>query len=326
MAIPAKLKKGDGVRIISPARSLALISESVRQLGVERLEELGLVVSFGANALIKDEDISSSIEQRVEDLHAAFKDPSIKAILTSIGGFNSNQLLPHIDYELIRNNPKILCGYSDITALANAIYAKAELVTYSGPHFSTFGQKYHLDYTISYFEKCLMNEEPFLVEPSEAWSDDAWYRDQENRTLVPNDGYWIINEGEATGKILGGNLCTLNLLQGTQYLPALEGSVLFIEDDSTVNLATFDRDLVSLIQQPGFSQVKGIVIGRFQRDSEVSRDDVERLCRSKRELTDIPIIANVDFGHTDPRVTFPIGGTVELSAREASIRLQVLDH
>src|SRR3989344_4225630 len=136
-----KLKSGDGVRVVTPARSLMLpwINEELKATAKARLEELGLSVSFGKCVNEIDEFNSSPIEHRVDDLHDAFRDPSIKLILTVIGGFNSNQLLRYLYYELIRQNPKILCGYSDITALSNAIFAKTGLVTYSGPHFFSFG-------------------------------------------------------------------------------------------------------------------------------------------------------------------------------------------
>lgn len=106
-----------------------------------KLEELGFCVSFSENAKEINEFHSSSIESRVRDLHEAFADPDIKAILTTLGGFQSNQLLRYLDYENIKRHPKILCGYSDITALGHAIYQKTGLITYSGPHFSSFAMK-----------------------------------------------------------------------------------------------------------------------------------------------------------------------------------------
>ena len=111
---------------------------------------------------------------------------SVKGILTTLGGYNSNGLLGYLDYDLIYANPKIFCGFSDITALATAIYARTGLVTYSGPHFTTFGMKHGIGYTMEYFERCLMREEPFEVLPADHWSDDLWYEDQEYRDFVPN--------------------------------------------------------------------------------------------------------------------------------------------
>lgn len=324
MIIPAKLKKGDGIRVIAPARSLNIISEETRNIANKRLKEMGLNISFSKNCEVQDEFVSSSIEGRINDLHEAFLDENVKGILTVIGGYNSNQLLNYIDYDLIKNNPKILCGYSDITALSNAIYRKTGLVTYSGPHYSTFGMKNGIEYTIEYFKKCLFSNEAFYIEPSEEWSDDLWFLDQDNRTFHRNKGYKVINKGKADGKIIGGNLCTLNLLQGTQYMPDLTDTILFLEDDELTFLENFDRDLQSLIHQPDFHKVKGIVLGRFQIGSKMEEEKLLRIISSKKELQNIPIVSNVNFGHTSPHITFPVGGYVELHAdQEVNIRIKM---
>lgn len=327
--IPRKLKQGDELRVIAPSRSLSLLSEDVKNLAQKRLEEMGLKVSYSKNAKEKDDFVSSSISSRVEDLHQAFLDKKVKAVLTVIGGFNVNQILSYLDYDLIKNNPKILCGYSDITALSNAIYAKTGLVTYSGIHFSTFGMLKGLDYSIDYFKKCLIEKESFEVFPSKQWSDDVWYLDQEKREFFDNEGYFPIKEGEAEGKIIGGNLCTFNLLHGTQFMPSLKDVILFIEDDdATGDLfdVEFDRNLQSVIHQPDFSAVKGIVIGRFQKNGKISKNKLIKIIKSKRELQNIPVIYGVDFGHTTPQITFPIGGTAKLSVKKEGVRLEIIEH
>lgn len=241
--------------------------------------------------------------------------------MTVIGGFSSNQLLSYLNYDLIKDNPKILCGFSDITALANAITAKTDLVTYSGLHFSTFGMKKEFDYNLEYFKKCLMDDKPFEVIASKTWSDDVWYLDQENRNVKENKGFIVINKGKAEGKLLGGNLCTLNLLQGTEFMPEISDSVLFLEDDEEVNGPDFDRDLQSLIHQPNFSKVKGIVIGRFQKNSKIDIEKLSYIIKTKKELSNIPVIANANFGHTNPIITFPIGGQVAIDTEIPSIRI-----
>jgi len=324
--MPPKLQKGDEIRVVAPARSLSMITKESRKIADQRFEKLGLKLSFGKNVDESDDFVSSSINSRIADLHEAFADKKVKAIITVIGGFNSNQLLESIDWDLIRKNPKIFCGYSDITALSNAIFAKTGLVTYSGPHYSSFGQKLYFDYTLEYFKKCLMVEEPFSVDPSKEWSDDHWYLDQDKRQLIKNDGYLIINDGEVKGTILGGNLCTFNLLQGTQYFPDLKGSILFLEDDYESKPHTFDRDLQSLIHQPGFAGVKGIVVGRFQKASEMTNNLLVKIIKTKSALKNIPVIANVDFGHTDPKITFPIGGTARLKSLKGRVELEIVEH
>jgi muramoyltetrapeptide carboxypeptidase len=313
-SIPLKLKPGDTVRVIAPSSSLAIIRQEGRELATARLKEMGLQVTFGRHVEEINDFSSSSIASRIEDLHDAFADPNVDALLTVIGGYNCNQLLRHIDWEIIRANPKIFCGFSDITALNNAILAKTGLVTYSGPHYSTFAQKHYFDYTLAAFNQALCADGAYAVEPSREWSDDRWYVDQENRQLNPNQGYWVIHEGEAEGTIVGGNLCTFNLLQGTEYMPDLEGVLLFLEDDIESAPRTFDRDLQSLIHLPSFEGVRGIVIGRFQKASHMSEDLLRQIIRSKRELAKLPVVANVDFGHTSPMITFPIGGHASVQA------------
>ncbi|PIP46369.1 MAG: LD-carboxypeptidase [Candidatus Colwellbacteria bacterium CG23_combo_of_CG06-09_8_20_14_all_42_19] len=323
---PTKLVAGDEVRIIAPSRSLAIISEGLREIANNRFAELELKLSFGKHVEEKDDFVSSTIQSRLEDFHDAFRDKNVKAVITVIGGFNSNQLLKYLDWDLIKNNPKIFCGYSDITALNNAIFAKTGLVSYSGPHYSTFGQELYFDYTQEYFKKCLLSDAPFEINPSKKWSDDSWYKNQRERNLIENDGFLIINEGEASGTIIGANLCTLNLLQGTEYFPSLANSILFIEDDEESLPHTFDRDLQSLIHIPDFKDVKGIVIGRFQKASKIANEILIKIIKSKKELDNLPVIANVDFGHTDPKITFPIGGEVNLVANRNKIKLELVKH
>jgi muramoyltetrapeptide carboxypeptidase len=324
--IPKKLIKGDMVRVIAPSRSLKLLSQECIKIANYRFGSIGLKLSFGKHVKESDDFASSSIKSRVEDLHQAFADKKVKAIITVIGGFNSNQLLSYIDWELIRKNPKIFCGYSDITALNNAIFAKTGLVTYSGPHYSSFGQKLYFDYTLEHFQKCLFEQKPIVIKPAKKWSDDLWFLDQDNRKQISNRGYLVINKGAAQGTIIGANLCTLNLLQGTKYMPKLESTVLFIEDDSESAPHTFDRDLLSLIHQPNFHKVRAIVIGRFQKASKMSDKLLTQIIKTKKELYQIPIIANVDFGHTDPKITFPIGGTAKINATKKNIEISIIEH
>lgn len=323
--IPNKLKKGDEIRIIAPSRSMGIVRDDTRMIANDNLAKLGYSITFGKHINEIDDFRSSSIESRINDLHEAFNDKKVKAILTVIGGFNSNQLLQYMNWDLIRDNPKIFCGYSDITALNNAIFAKTGLVTYSGPHYSTFGQKKHLEYTIEYFQKCLADDKPFEIKPSPTWTDDPWYKDQDNRNPIDNQGWQIINNGQAEGRILGANLCTFNLLQGTEYMPDLSGSILFVEDDSDSLPHTFDRDLQSLIHLPGFSGVKGLVIGRFQNESKMTDDLLTQIIKSKKELEDISVITNVDFGHTDPRITFPVGGKARINASKKLV-IEIVTH
>lgn len=323
------LKKGDTVRVIAPARSLALpwINDELKELAQERLEALGLIVTFGKYVNECDAFDSSSIEHRTEDLHEAFADPEVKLILTVIGGFNSNQLLQYLDYDLIKNNPKRICGFSDITALTNAIYTKTGLITYSGAHFFNFGQKKGFDYTQKAFVSCHFNTAPFELSPSSDYVDGYWATNQDNPDYIQNEGWHVLSEGKASGTIIGGNLCTLNLLHGTDYMPTPSGDIiLFIEDDSESQPHTFDRDLQSILHLPLATQIKGVVIGRFEKASNMTQEKLTKIISTKKALDGIPVIADIDFGHTTPVITFPIGGRAELQVGSNKSCIRITEH
>ena len=324
--VPAKLEPGDEVRVVSPAASLGFIPQDQRETAEERLTGLGLKLTYSKNGEIRDRFDSSPVEARLSDVHDAFSDPNVKGMLTTLGGYNSSQLLGRLDYGLICENPKVLCGFSDITALATAIHAKTGLVTYSGPHFSTFAMKRGIEYTLDHFERCLMQGGPIQVEPADHWSDDAWYADQENRNLVPNPGYRMLGEGEAEGKLLGGHLGTFCLLFGTEFMPDLEGTILLLECDEETGPEHLDRELQSLAFQRGFGGVRGIVFARFQRASKVDLEMLGAIVAGKPELAGIPVIAEASFGHTTPQFTFPIGGHGRLSARNGTARFAIEEH
>lgn len=318
MIRPTKLQVGDEIRVIAPSRSINILSQQGITKAKSNLEKLGFKVTFGKNVEVCDLQNSSSIEERITDLHDAFQDQNVKGILTVIGGFNSNELLPYIDYELLKQNPKILCGYSDITALANAITNQCGFITYSGPHFSSFQMEGLQDYQTEYFKKCFMQADPYDIFPSIQWSDDLWFLDEENRHYQITE-WKVYSAGEAEGVFLGGNLCTLNLLQGTKYMPSTEGVILFIEDDECTNPVTFARDITSLIQSKG--NIKGLLIGRFQNVSEMTEEQLHFILNKHPQLKEIPVIYNMDFGHTQPICTLPIGGQVRIDTNKRAIHV-----
>ncbi len=292
-----------------------------------RFAELGLTLTYGRHVDERDAFDSSAIASRVADLHDAFADPSVAAIMTVIGGYNSNELLPYLDWELIRANPKILCGYSDITALQGAILARAGLVTYSGPHWSTFGIRDHFERTLSWFTAVMFGTGPVELAPADTWSDDLWFLDQDKRELIRNEGWWPMRPGAAEGRIVGGNLATLNLLQGTPYMPSLDGAILILEDDFESSPVDFARNLTSLLQLPDAAGVRGLAIGRFQAATGMTRDLLERIVATQPALAGVPVLAGIDVGHTYPLATVPIGGRAELTvSQEGPSRLRLLRH
>ncbi len=321
---PNKLREGDTIKVIAPSRSLSIISNEVIAQATKTLKKLGLNIEFSENCLEKDDFNSSSVESRVKDLNEAFANLNIKGILTAIGGYNSNDLLQYIDYELISQNPKILCGYSDITSISNAITQKTGMVTYSGPHFSTFGMEKGLEYTIQNFKNILFDNKEVEIVASKEWSDEAWYIDQKNRNFEKNNGYKTLNEGSATGKVVGGHMRCLACLQGTEFFPDLDNSILLLEDTENVNSELFNRMLQSLIHLPNFRGVKGILVGRFQKNSKISDELLLKIIKSKPELKNIPIISGLDFGHTTPMLTLPIGSLIKIVASQNTCQIKIL--
>lgn len=323
------LNKNDKIAVFAPSRSMKIISADCQKIATERLNSLGLNVVYSKNVYASRPNYDSgTIEERIEDLHNIFLDKSIKGALTVVGGFNVNQILPYIDFELIKHNPKVLCGFSDITALFNAIYTKTGMMTFYGPHFSSFGMEQGFEYTYNYFNQMICNDEVVEIKSSNEYSDDFWFINQTDRVFIKNEGMFAINKGEAYGTLVGGNLCTLNLLQGTEYMPSLKDKILFLEDDDIVGdnfFREFDRNLVSLMQLPDFKYVKGIIVGRAQKRCEMNREKWKTIF-DKKELKNIPIIADMNFGHTTPIATIPIGGFCKIQASSDGVKVQMSKH
>ncbi|HEY5821675.1 MAG TPA: S66 peptidase family protein [Propionibacteriaceae bacterium] len=324
---PRRLAPGSTIRVIAPSRSRALIMEHDHSaLMARRFDDLGLQVTFGDHVDERDVFDSSSIAGRVADLHAAFADPDVDGILTVVGGFNSNELLPYLDWALIAAHPKVFCGFSDITALQIAMLARTGLVTYSGPHWSTFGMRDHLQPTLDWFRVAVFGDEPFSLAPSPTWTDDLWFLDQDDRTVELNSGWWPLQTGSAAGRLVGGNLCTFSLLQGTVNRPSLDGAILLVEDDAETNPAEFARDLTSVLQLPDAPAIRAMLIGRFQRASAVGRDILGEIIRRQPALEGVPVLANLDFGHTSPAVTLPIGGEAEVTVGVDASAVRIIRH
>lgn len=320
---PQKLRPGDTIRIIAPSCAKSTINPAVLARAENEFKKLGLRVTWGTHTNETDAFECAPISSRIQDFHDAFSDPTVKAIFAVRGGYNSNQLLDHIDWNLIRNNPKIFCGFSDITALQNALLSQAGIISYSGPNFSTLGRSDMLDYTISYLKKCLFSSDSFTVEPSDLWEDLNVLNEQWPQA---SSGWQVLQEGTVEGTIIGGNLCTFNLLQGTRYLPGLKNKIVFIEEDYESKYQTIDRDLQSLVHLSGFNAIKGLVLGRFQRESQMTDERLLEMIKRKPQLATIPIITNVDFGHTEPKITFPIGGNAKMIANPDNPTIQIMHH
>ena len=326
--IPNKLKPGDEVRIVAPARSASDISKVALRRAQSTLESIGLKVTFSDNAFSQNQRGCPTDEEKVKDLEEAFTDSNVKCILAAIGGFNSNQLLNKINWQIIKDNPKIFGGFSDITILNHAILAKTGLITYAMPNFYCFGLPLESDYSLKYFQRCLptVNPDSYEVQPTKRWYDFSWNNDESLPQLIwKNSGPRIVQGGSAIGTMIGGNLCSLNLLNGTEYFPKIKGNIILcIEDDSYDSTPeTFERNVQSLMQQSYFHQVRAILIGRFQGKSQATEDVVGDIILSKNINPSIPVIAGLDFGHTDPKFTYPVGGYCHIVAEDDSAKVVI---
>lgn len=311
-----KLKKGDKIAIVAPTGGGDMISASVREIANKRLNDMGLEPVFYPTTFRKIEMTQRDKIDRANDINKAFSDPEIAGVMTILGGHSSVHVLEYLDFDVIKRNPKLFSGYSDVTILNVALYSKAGLKTLSGPHYSSLGMDLGLEETLESFKRlAFAPEEKVTYSVAKEWSNDHWYLDQKARTFIPNDGPLIVNPGKAQGTLIGGNLCTMALLTGTSYLDIPDKDViLFIEDDFETNLNTFDRILFGFTEAIGCSRIKAILIGRFEKPSNISDEDIRTLFKHRHYFSNIPVIANLDFGHTTPMISIPYGGWCEIKA------------
>ena len=312
---PYKLKKGDTIGIVSPASPLAGKIPSRFQRGIKNTQKLGYKVKIGKNATTIYGHTAGKPEERAEDLHSMFEDPEVKAIICAVGGYNSNELLELLDYNLIKKNPKIFVGYSDTTSLHNGIHSQTGLVTFYGPavmpQFGEFPQPLH--YTVENMEKVLCNAKPAgeLMLSREYTYEKLWWGKEDNkpRKMVPNTGWKCLKSGEAEGNLIGGHLGTLEALSGTKYFPSFKNSIFFWEETESSTPETH-RSLVHLKMLGVFDQVNGMIVGRTNpTEYEVREKDygLDKIILDVTRGYDFPIITEMDFGHTDPILTLPYG-------------------
>ncbi|NQM30919.1 LD-carboxypeptidase [Streptococcus suis] len=312
-----RLKKGDHIRVVSPSSSIERIGGFEANVAAkERLEALGFRLSFSEHYFENDIFDSAPIASRVADLEAAFADETVDAILTTIGGFNCNELLPYLDFDLIAQNPKIFCGYSDTTALLNAIYAKTGMQTYMGPAYSSFkmeqGQQYQ---TRSWLNA--VTQDTYQLTPSPEWSSDAWYLPDAPRTFYPTE-WKVYNPGQASGTAIGGNLSTFALLHGTEFVPKPEKYILFLEEAEEDHYTEFTRHFAALLQN--YPNPQAVLIGRFPKETKMTEEILLAILDKHPILKKVPVLYDLDFAHTQPLFTITIGGQVELDTEAFSIR------
>lgn len=306
---PKRLERGDKVALVSPASNVTDLMDVYR--AQEICDKLGLNTIL-PKSIVKTASgyKTRSAEERIDELHQAFSDKSVKAIFCIRGGFGSADLLDKLDYELIKRNPKIICGYSDITALLTGINKKTGLVTFHSPvMLSKFDEV-----TFNSFQKMLFNSAAF-GEIKNPLSGDIR---KDNPTIT-------INEGKATGELVGGNLSLITSLIGTTYQIETDGKILFIED---VGEAPYrlERMLTQMRMAGMLDKLKGVVIGKCDEcsagESQSSWD------RSELEVynyiftgMNYPVFYGLLFGHTSTQFTLPIGVEAEIYSENGSLNI-----
>lgn len=313
------LKKGNKIAIVAPTGNGNYVTDDIRDAAVKTLASIGLECVFYPTTFLPMQMTLEDRQQRAHDINQAFADPTIAGVLSIIGGFASVHTFEHIDFDLIKKNPKLFCGFSDVTVLQSALFSKAGLISIAGPHFASFAFPKEIEYTLQKFKELAFNETDVIsYTASQTCSADHWFTPEDKKTFAPNTGIKVIHQGTATGRLIGGNLSSQTLLSGTDYfkLPPDEDLILFIEDDSDSTLPVFDRMLFNMLEAVGRKNIKGILLGRFEADSKITEENIHQILAYRPFLKDVPIIADLDFGHTPPLTSIPYGGFASISTFE----------
>lgn len=302
---PKKLRKGELIGIISPASSAEdsnLINEGIRYI-----ESLGYRVELGKNIRKSRGYLAGTDEERVQDIHQMFKTKNVKAVFCLRGGYGAFRLLDKINYKLIRNNPKIFVGFSEITSLQMAFLKKANLITFAGPMVVPNFSKDVSTYTEANFWRLITSNKKM------------------GRLKFPNsEKLPYINPGNVTGQLIGGNLAVFVSLIGTQFLPILKDKILFLEDVSEFPYK-IDRMMNQLKLNQIFKKIKGIILGRFVDCLE--HDPTKKTLTLSEVMEDylrgikVPTIYTFPHGHIKDMLTLPMGVKVKLNATKGFVEI-----
>jgi len=311
---PPKLNPGDTIGLITPASPLFEANETLISVK-EKIGQLGFLPKPGRHIFKKNGFSAGTVAERVDDLQAMFTDPQVKAIMAIRGGYSSLQLLPHLDYDLIAANPKILIGYSDITSLLLGISTRTGLVTFHGP----VGVSSFTAYTRELFTRTLMNAEPAGL------IDDAPF---EGSLQVTNQ-VWTVRPGQAEGRLTGGNLTLIQATLGTAFEINTDDAILFIEE---VGEEPYDLDrMLNHLKQAGkFNKCRGVVFDRMPSVQPAEYKPAFNNTQSKEEIiseifkdSNFPVCLGLSFGHVADKPVLPLGIHAALDA--GSGRLSLLE-
>ena len=309
---PKRLAAGDTVALVSPAN--ATFNTVDLEIARESLQALGFKVRNSEHMLDRHGYLAGEDKARAEDINKAFADKSVAAVHAIRGGWGSARLLPHLDYDTIRRNPKVLIGYSDITALHMAIQAKTGLVTFHGP----IGLGRWDPYSLDYYKRVLFNGEQVTYSNKQGLSTERNSLTQvEFRTQT-------ITPGKARGRLLGGNLTVLTAILGSPYVPDWEDAILFCEDVGE-DLYRVDRMVTQLKLAGVLGKIKGFVFGSCSEcgpgDGNYGALTLEEIFKDHIKPLNVPAWQGAMIGHAQPQWTLPEGAQVEIDAAAGTIRL-----
>jgi len=288
--LPASLSPGDNIGIIAPASPF---DKKKFYKGIAVLEQLGFKAVFSKKIFEAHEFFAGSDHQRAHLLNSMFADSSIKAVWCARGGYGSLRILPLIDYDIIKSNPKVFIGSSDISSILNTFFSKCGLVTFHGPMIESLGHANQE--TIKALNNVFLTDQPLTLKA-------------ENK--------FVISSGTASGVVAGGNLTTLCHLTGTPFAPSFSGKILLIED---VGEAPYriDRMLTQMKLAGSFKAIAGIILGLFKNCGDP--DQIYRIVDDIFSDFHIPILAGFNIGHGEPNLTVPIGINARIDTDEGSL-------
>lgn len=322
-----KLKVGDSIGIFSPSSPITYSCPKRFERAKKYLQEKGFNIIEGSLTEKHDFYRSGGIKQRVEELNELIRNPKVKCIMSTIGGMNSNSILPYIDYEAFKRHPKIIIGYSDVTAILLGIYAQTGISTYYGPALvASFGElPPFVDYTYKYFKEITMDEIviPYDFQIPDYWTEEFINWGTQDRSKEKKENQWItVYEGVTQGRVIGGNLNTMQGIWGSKYMPEIkDGDILFIEDCSK-DIATIERSFSHLKVNGIFDKISGIILGKHESfdDLNTGRKPYEVLLEVLGDKK-LPFIAEFDCCHTHPMMTLPIGAAIKLDATNRKVSI-----
>lgn len=302
--------------------------------GVQRLEEeFGLKVISMPNSLKGADYLYHHPEARAEDLMTAFRDERIKAIIANIGGDDSIRLLPYIDFDVIRHNPKILLGYSDVT-ISHLFCLKAGITSFYGPAILTdFAENVEMDpYTIDMLERAMFSAKPIgVIQPATHWTSERleWIEENKHtrRTLKKNQGYELLQgTGTVQGRLIGGCIEVLEFAKGTQLWPEKhhwKDSILFFEtSEEKPAPAQIKYWLRNYAAQGILQQANGMIFGKPQDETHYEAYKEAILTVMKEyDLENLPILYNLNFGHTEPKFVLPYGVKAEVNCQQKTFTI-----